>query len=98
MLYFVKNVMIAQKAKFLILFTSQINIEWIKDSYVVMDLLYKKLKNNNFGSVFGVLLATWMTRKKRLGYHKFFSKDPLEKKKTYKASTFPHLQKSFKKS
>jgi hypothetical protein len=34
--------MIAQKKKFLISLTSQINIEWIKASHVDMDLFYQK--------------------------------------------------------
>jgi hypothetical protein len=38
MLFFLKNAMIAQKTKFLILFTSQIIIEWIKASFVDMEL------------------------------------------------------------
>jgi hypothetical protein len=45
MLFFLQDVMIARKTKFLILFTSQINIEWIKASHVDMDLFYKKKKS-----------------------------------------------------
>jgi hypothetical protein len=43
MLVFLKDAMIAQETKFLMLFTSQkINIEWIKASHVDMGLFYKK--------------------------------------------------------
>jgi hypothetical protein len=44
MLFFLKDTMIAQKTKILILFTSQINIEGIKDSHIDMDLFQKKRK------------------------------------------------------
>jgi hypothetical protein len=42
MLFILKVAMIAQKTNFLIVFTSQINIEWIKASHVDMDVFYKK--------------------------------------------------------
>jgi hypothetical protein len=45
MLFFLKDAMIAQETKFLILFISQINIEWIKASLVDMDIFYKKKEN-----------------------------------------------------
>jgi hypothetical protein len=51
MLFFLKDTMITQKTKFLVSFTSQINIEWIKASHVNMDLFY-----NNFLDVFLVYL------------------------------------------
>jgi hypothetical protein len=41
MLFFLLNVVITQKTKFIILFTSQINIECIKASPIDMDLFYK---------------------------------------------------------
>jgi hypothetical protein len=44
--------MIARKTKFLILFTSQINIEWYKAPHVDMDLLCKKKKFNLFLEVY----------------------------------------------
>jgi hypothetical protein len=37
-----EDIMIAPKPKFLILFTSQIDTEWIKVSFVDMDLFHKK--------------------------------------------------------
>jgi hypothetical protein len=48
--------MMAQKEKFLILFTSQINIEEFKAYNVNMDLFYKKINSNNFLEVFLVYL------------------------------------------
>jgi hypothetical protein len=58
MLFFPKDNMIAQKIKFLVLFTSQINIEWTKAFLVDMALFYKKLKKlKKIGKFFGVYLA-----------------------------------------
>jgi hypothetical protein len=42
MLFFLKDAITAQKIKFLILFTSQTNIEWIKAYLIDMDLFQKK--------------------------------------------------------
>jgi hypothetical protein len=67
------------KKEFLILFTSQINIEWIKSFHVYMDLFYKKIKLWLFRSFFGVLVAIWMTRKKHSRQYNFFYKNPREK-------------------
>jgi hypothetical protein len=47
MLFFLKDTMIAQKTKFLLLLTSLINIEWIKASFVDMDPFHKKKRIKN---------------------------------------------------
>jgi hypothetical protein len=45
MLFFLKDVMSAQKIKFFILFASLTNIEWIKASHVDTDIFYNEKKN-----------------------------------------------------
>jgi hypothetical protein len=63
-----------------------------------MDLFIRKKDLQFFGRFFGVLVPDKTTRKKNLGQHNFISKDLVEKKLySYKASTFPHLQKKFQK-
>jgi hypothetical protein len=56
MLFFLKDVIIAQKTKFLIFFTSKTNIEWIKASPIDMHSFHKKRKFNNVLEVFLVYL------------------------------------------
>jgi hypothetical protein len=48
MCLFLYDVMFAQKTKYLILFTSQINIESSKASHIDIDLFYKKRNSTNF--------------------------------------------------
>jgi hypothetical protein len=58
-----KHALIAQKTKFFILFTSQINIEWIKASHVDMDVSHIKEYLIVFWKFFGVLVAAQTTKK-----------------------------------
>jgi hypothetical protein len=54
--------MIAWKTKFLIVFTSQINIEWIKAILINVDLFTRKIIIIFFGSSFGILIAAQTTK------------------------------------
>jgi hypothetical protein len=93
MFSFPKDVIIAWK-KFLILFTSLINVKWTKAFLVDMNLFHKKYKIISFFEVlFSVSIAAQTIGKNHLGQHKFFSKDPIEKESCpWKASIFLHLQ------
>jgi hypothetical protein len=58
-LFFLKEVIIAQKKRFLKLFTLPINIEQTKAFLVDMCLFHNKLFSMCFGGFFGVVVAIW---------------------------------------
>jgi hypothetical protein len=81
------------------------NQHWMNQSFpcIYGSILQERKIKIFFGSFSSVFVATRTTRKKCLWNHNFFSKDPVEKKEkrkkeySYKACTYPHLQKKIQK-